>query len=481
HGATDGARQAQVRRERDEQRAAVYRVASTAMGMVPGSTFEVVGHAVPELDGEYVVVTAAHEVAAGEDGSPGAYRNQLTCARADVLVRPERSHGKPVIPGLLTATVVGPSEQEIHTDVHGRIKVQFHWDRHGARDEHSSCFVRVVQPWAGEGWGFVFIPRVGMEVSVMFVEGDPDRPIVTGTVYNGSNHVPYGLPEQMTRSVIRTRSTPSTGSDWGYNELRFEDRAGSEEVFLRAEKDLTELVKNDHLTQVNGNQSNFVVGVHTVAIGMERSVSVGLSETITVGATRTETVEGAETIRLRDVRDVDVLGSDQLVVHDARSVTVEGAQTGRYLAGRTVHVEQGDTETVADSDKTVTVGGAYEVAVDAHFRVRRDGTEVFVEEVIRAESPTQIELVVGGNSITFASDGKMTLNALTELVLVCGDARLVLKSDGTITATGTTKVELSSGGSALVVGPAKVASTSTQVDIDGSSVVNVKGGTVNLN
>ncbi|MEZ4330061.1 MAG: type VI secretion system tip protein TssI/VgrG [Polyangiales bacterium] len=172
HGATDGARQAQVRRERDEQRAAVYRVTSTAMGMVPGSTFEVVGHAVPELDGEYVVVTAAHEVAAGEDGSPGVYRNQLTCARADVLVRPERSHGKPVIPGLLTATVVGPSEQEIHTDVHGRIKVQFHWDRHGARDEHSSCFVRVVQP-GGEGWGFVFIPRVGMEVSVMFVEGGP--------------------------------------------------------------------------------------------------------------------------------------------------------------------------------------------------------------------------------------------------------------------------------------------------------------------
>jgi type VI secretion system secreted protein VgrG len=228
------------------------------------------------------------------DGSHGVYRNKLTCARADVTVRPARIHGKPVIPGLLTATVVGPEEQEIHTDVHGRIRVQFHWDRLGARNEHSSCFVRVVQPWAGEGWGFVFIPRIGMEVTVMFVEGDPDRPIVTGTVYNGANRTPYTLPDDMTRSVIRTRSTPSSGSDWGYNELRFEDKAGGEEVFLRAEKDLTELVKNDHLTQVNGNQSNFVVGVHTVAIGMERSVTVGMSETITIGASRTETVEGAE-------------------------------------------------------------------------------------------------------------------------------------------------------------------------------------------
>ncbi|MEZ4330074.1 MAG: type VI secretion system tip protein TssI/VgrG, partial [Polyangiales bacterium] len=475
-------RQAQVRRERDEQQAAVYRVASTAMGMVPGSTFEVVGHAVPELDGEYVVVTAEHSVAPGDgDGSHGVYRNQLTCARADVLVRPERSHGKPVIPGLLTATVVGPSEQEIHTDVHGRIKVQFHWDRHGVRDEHSSCFVRVVQPWAGEGWGFVFIPRVGMEVSVMFVEGDPDRPMVTGTVYNGSNHVPYGLPEQMTRSVIRTRSTPSTGSDWGYNELRFEDRAGSEEVFLRAEKDLTELVKNDHLTQVNGNQSNFVVGVHTVAIGMERSVTVGMSETITIGASRTETVEGPEMIRLRDVRDVDVLGSDQLVVHDARSVTVEGAQSGRYLAGRTVLVEDGDTETVAASDKRVSVEGKYEITVDDHLRVTRAGTELFVEEAVRAMSPTQVELVVGGNRLCLSSDGTVTLSAESVLELVCGDARISLLSDGTVQTSGSTKVELASGSSVFVVDPAKVATTSAQVDVDGSSAVNVKGGAVNLN
>jgi type VI secretion system secreted protein VgrG len=481
-GAADGTRQAQVRRERDEQRATIFRVESTAMGMIPGATFEVEGHRMPELDGEYVVVTAEHTIAPGNgDGSHGVYRNKLTCARADITVRPARVHGKPVIPGLLTATVVGPAEQEIHTDVHGRIRVQFHWDRLGARNEHSSCFVRVVQPWAGEGWGFVFIPRIGMEVTVMFVEGDPDRPIVTGTVYNGANPTPYTLPDDMTRSVIRTRSTPSNGADWGYNELRFEDKAGGEEVFLRAEKDLTELVKNDHLTQVNGNQSNFVVGVHTVAIGMERSVSVGMSETITIGASRTETVEGPEMIRLRDVRDVDVVGSDQLVVHDARSVTVEGAQSGRYLAGRTVLVEAGDAETVAASDKSVTVEGKYEITVDDHLRVKRAGTELFVEEAVRATSPTEVELVVGGNRVALSSDGTITLTADSLLELVCGDARIALSSDGTVQISGTTKVELASGSSVFVVEPAKVATTSTQVDLDGSSAVNVKGGAVNLN
>jgi type VI secretion system secreted protein VgrG len=272
-GAADGTRQAQIRRERDEQSATIFRVESTAMGMIPGATFEVEGHRMPELDGEYVVVTAEHTIAPGEgDGSHGVYRNKLTCARADVTVRPARIHGKPVIPGLLTATVVGPEEQEIHTDVHGRIRVQFHWDRLGARNEHSSCFVRVVQPWAGEGWGFVFIPRIGMEVTVMFVEGDPDRPIVTGTVYNGANRTPYTLPDDMTRSVIRTRSTPSTGSDWGYNELRFEDKAGGEEVYVQARRsDLNELVKNDHTDAGKRRPSpTSWWASQSVAVGMER-------------------------------------------------------------------------------------------------------------------------------------------------------------------------------------------------------------------
>ncbi len=206
-----------------------------------------------------------------------------------------------------------------------------------------------------------------------------------------------------------------------------------------------------------------------------------MGEVTTIGATRTETVTGAETIRLLDARDVDVTGSDSLVVHEARSEEVQGELSGRYLGGRSILVAEGDTEMVEGSDKSVTVQGTYEIEVDSHFRVTRAGTEVFVEEVVRAESPTQIELVVGGNRLAISSDGKMTMTALEQLELVCGEASLVMKSDGTISATGSSKVELVSDSSALVVEPAKVASTSTQVDIDGSSVVNVKGGTVNLN
>jgi hypothetical protein len=146
-----------------------------------------------------------------------------------------------------------------------------------------------------------------------------------------------------------------------------------------------------------------------------------------------------------------------------------------------VHVEQGDTETVAGSDKSVTVEGTYEITVDDHLRVTRAGTELFVEEVVRATSPTQVELVVGGNRLVLSSDGTVTLSAESLLELVCGDARISLASDGTVQTSGSTKVEVASGSSVFVVDPAKVATTSTQVDLDGSSAVNVKGGTVNLN
>lgn len=134
-----------------------------------------------------------------------------------------------------TATVVGPPGEDIHTDEHGRIKVQFHWDRLGQRQEQRACFVRVVQPWAGQGWGAVVLPRVGMEVAVTFLDGDPDRPIVTGALYNGTHHPPYPLPDERTKSALRSQSTPGGG----YNEVRFQDASGAEEIFVRARGDFT--------------------------------------------------------------------------------------------------------------------------------------------------------------------------------------------------------------------------------------------------
>jgi hypothetical protein len=170
-----------------------------------------------------------------------------------------------------TAVVVGPAGEEIYTDAHGRIKVQFHWDREGRHDDHSSCWMRVVQPWAGSNWGVQFIPRIGMEVVVTFSGGDTDAPLVTGAVYNATHPPPFALPEHKTQSGLRSRSSPG-GS--GSNELRFEDAAGAEEIFVHAQKDLREVVRNDHAlavgrdeaVQITGNRSTLIEGNHVRVI-----------------------------------------------------------------------------------------------------------------------------------------------------------------------------------------------------------------------
>src|SRR5690606_2699053 len=190
----------------------------------PGHVFELQGADLH--DDRYVIVAMSSTGTAGENG--GEYTNSLRVIPTRMPYRPPPIE-RPMMPGPETATVVGPEGEEIYTDKHGRIKVQFHWDRQGQRNAQSSAWIRVSQAWAGPGWGFLFIPRIGMEVIVSFLGGDPDRPIVTGCVYNGSNPTPYTLPDEKTKSTIKTNSSLGGG---GSNELRFEDKKGSEEVYI---------------------------------------------------------------------------------------------------------------------------------------------------------------------------------------------------------------------------------------------------------
>jgi type VI secretion system secreted protein VgrG len=164
---------------------------------------------------------------------------------------------RPMMSGPQTATVVGPAGEEIHTDKHGRIKVQFHWDREGKRDDNSSRWVRVAQMHAGKGWGGQFLPRIGMEVVVDFIEGDPDRPLVVGTVYNGTNTPPYALPANKTQSGLKTRSSKG-GGEGDYNELVFEDKKGAEFVRFHAEKDLESTVEDKETRTVKGKNKKDV-------------------------------------------------------------------------------------------------------------------------------------------------------------------------------------------------------------------------------
>ena len=234
-----------------------YKIVSGAgdcAAMTSGYRFELFNHPNTENDGQYIITSAAHEAEQNptyvtDDVIEKPYSNSFTCIDyGGVAFRPPRNTPKPIIQGSQTAFVVGPAGEEIFTDKYGRVKVQFHWDRDGQVNAGSSCWVRVAQTWAGNKWGSMFIPRVGMEVIVHFLEGDPDQPIITGCVYNPQTMPPYTLPDEKTKSTIKTNSSKGGG---GFNELRFEDKKGSEQIFIHAQKNQDIRVKNDALELIS--------------------------------------------------------------------------------------------------------------------------------------------------------------------------------------------------------------------------------------
>lgn len=230
-------------------------------GLAPGNTFTLTGHPRRDQNGEYLVLNSSLELTSdayvsGGVGGETLCRCGFTALPGSARFRPRRLTPKPAVQGLQTGFVTGPSGSEIHTDKYGRIKVQFHWDRRGKGDENSSCWVRVGQAWAGNRFGAQFIPRVGDEVIVAFLEGDPDRPLVIGSVYNDKTQPPLTLPDQATMTTIKTNSSKGGG---GYNAIRLDDTKGSEQVFVHAEKDLHTRVKMDVFESIDGKR-HLVVG-----------------------------------------------------------------------------------------------------------------------------------------------------------------------------------------------------------------------------
>ncbi len=233
------------------------------LGMQPGFRFELKEHYRKDFNKPYVLVAIEHEFdqsasyrSSGEDTSAECeYANRFRCIPFATSFRPVRHTPIPVVPGSQTALVVGPPGEEIYVDKYGRVKVQFHWDREGQFDDKSSCWIRVSQGWAGKGWGMMTIPRIGQEVIVDFLEGNPDQPIITGRVYNGESMPPYALPDMKTVSAVKSYS--SKGGE-GFNEIRFEDQKGQEQFFQHAEKDFDLRVKNDRRETIE-NDSCLIV------------------------------------------------------------------------------------------------------------------------------------------------------------------------------------------------------------------------------
>ncbi|VVP02657.1 type VI secretion system tip protein VgrG [Pseudomonas fluorescens] len=306
--------------------------------LVPGHWFTLAGHDDTTLNIDWVVTAVTHE--ASHDG----YQNRFEAIPKATPFRPQRTTPKPRM-HTQTAIVVGKAGEEIWTDEYGRIKLQFPWDRDGNNDETSSCWVRVVLPWSGKGFGMQFVPRIGQEVIVTFIDGDPDRPLVTGCVYNGDNALPYALPANQTQSGIKTQSSKGGG---GFNELRFEDKKDAEEVFLQAQKDFKINVLND------------------------TTATVGHDETLTVQNARTRTVkEGDETVTLeKGKRSVTIqTGSDNLDVKDSRTVKV-GANQTHSTGGNYEHKVTGNYNLTVDGNLTIKVTGTLTLESGASFTIK---------------------------------------------------------------------------------------------------------------
>jgi len=293
-----------IRLEAEEVAINKVNAASNYSQLYAGGKFKLAKHTTKSEKGSYIITRINHSANessyySGED-SQEDYSNTFTCIPANVHFRPAQRHQRPVMKGPQSAVVVGPAGEEIYIDEFGRIKVQFIWDREGKKDENSSCFLRVVQSWAGNQWGTSFIPRIGHEVIVNFLDGDPDRPIVTGSVYNGKNKPVYS---SKTQSGIKTRSTKN-GTHENFNELRFEDQKGSEQIYIHAEKNLDIQVENNQTLIVDKDRTKIVKHDENSTIENDRNKTVNNSQTesikknktITVGENHTETINKSRTL-----------------------------------------------------------------------------------------------------------------------------------------------------------------------------------------
>ena len=438
----DATNQCQIRRELSARDKLVLQGSSTVIGFNAGGLFTLLGH---NLEGDYLLTRVTHSISS--DGGTVSYGNQFVCIPAETPYRPERRTPKPRVTGIETATVVGPSGQEIHTDKHGRIKVQFHWDREGQKDDHSSCFMRVVQPWAGAGWGFVFIPRIGMEVTVAFVQGDPDRPIVTGTVYNGENLTSYEMPGEMTKSTIRTQTSPGGG---GYNELTFEDKAGEEEVFLQAQKNLREMVKNDQGSEIGNDKA--------LNVGNDESRSVGNDQTIEVGHDKSETVSNNKETTVA-VNFDQTIGSDMSVTVGQNKKLNVGLKFDQIVGGMNAITVGGLMSEKVGASRSCVAAGAWSATAGLSAKLQsaknitikaQKNVESIADENMDIGSGKDMNFTVG-EELAMKVEKKAVLEVKEELMIKVGEAQITMKKNGDITIKGK-KINIKGSGDVVIKG-----------------------------
>jgi type VI secretion system secreted protein VgrG len=432
---------------------------TNARGVAVGALFTLDKCPRADQNCEHLVVAASYDLEFSDyealEGSGTSYRCTFSAMSTKQQYRPKRTTPRPFVQGPQTAVVVGPAGDQIYTDQLGRVKVQFHWDRLGKKDENSSCWIRVSHPWAGKGWGAVATPRIGQEVIVDFLEGDPDQPIITGRVYNAECQPPFGFPAGAVISGVKS----DTHKGSGFNEMSLDDTAGKERVFIHGQYNMDTVIEHDQTSTIHncrtdrvdvddsesiGNNQKWDVGVNrdatigsneTLTVGANRTKKVGANETVNIGANRSATVSGSETATVALQRThsvgvnetISVGGAQQITVGGLQAVTIGAIQTINVGANQSTSVGAAQSTTVAAA-RSVKVGAAQSVDVGAAASMKVGADES--------------RNVTGGRTTSIGKDdalsvGKnLTITAADSVTIKTGDASITMKKDGTIAIKG---------------------------------------------
>ena len=339
---------AKTRMQEEEAGYMVVQAASNCRAVMSGYSFVLKNHYRGDQNANHVITEVRHYATAGQTyttaGTQGAetYSNHLTCIPASVTYRPPRITPKPFVQGPQPALVVGKAGEEIWVDKYGRVIVQFYWDRLGKQNENSSCWIRTSQPWAGGNWGAMWIPRIGQEVLVSFLEGDPDRPVITGRVYNANQMPPYTLPDYQTRSTFMSRSSKGGGAA-NYNELRFEDLKGQEQIFMNAEMDMDLRVEKDSREFIGANRHLIVTTNQVEQIQTDKHLhvegnhfeKVDSNMSLQVGGNQMESVTGNKSLNVTGDQKESVTGNVSLSVTGGK---MDSITMGYMMSALSIHL-----------------------------------------------------------------------------------------------------------------------------------------------
>jgi type VI secretion system secreted protein VgrG len=490
---SDGDSLARIRLQEQTTPGFVIQGASDCRAFVAGYKFDLVEHYRIDLNKTYVLTSVRHSGSVGdnyETTSPDAekaqptYDNSFTCIPISVPFRPSRVTPQPFVQGCQSAVVVGPAGEEIYTDKYGRVKVQFHWDREGKMNENSSCWVRVSMPWAGKGWGGVQIPRIGQEVIVDFLEGNPDQPVIVGRLYNAQQMPPFGLPGGAVISGFKSNSTKGGG---GYNQISLDDTKGNELIHVHAQYDQDIKVEHDERTHV----------VH------DRTEEVGNDETITIHHDRTETVDNDEKILIKHDKAE--------VVNNDRSLQVDRDKSEAVVRNKTVKVGGNLSESIDGAMDIVvaktltesvlinlaqTVAGAMEISVGAAMAISAGGALAETVGGIKTETigGKKVETIGGNKSQVIGGDRNVNVKGKQDTVIgkdlseqISGKHREETSKEFELTAkkvqiTANDEIHLKTGSAEVILKTnGNITIKGNKINVEGSGDVIIKGSKVKAN